>query len=261
MNPTQFDVISLLFTGLTLLGLPRLLRGWRSLVAPELSDEGRALAVYIAVFLAVPLATLAHEFGHLVVARGLGAKDATLHYRIFWGYVEYSTRLPGHGSWEVALAGNAVSWALAALALGFATTRCPHKPAAQASRAATAAAPSQPAASPSAVPNSGDEPASQQPPTSHPLLSDEARSQPPPAAPSRRGQSLPPGLCYALRTFGVLEMVHTLIMYPLMSLSGLPGADWSVIYGAPFWAGTWVVAAVHAASLLWLRQALREGWS
>src|SRR5437660_3408903 len=100
MNTTRFDLLALLFTGLTLLGLPRLLRGWRALVAPELSEEGRALAVYVAVFLAVPLATLAHELGHLVIAEGLGAKDATLHYRIFWGFVEYSTALPGHGNWE-----------------------------------------------------------------------------------------------------------------------------------------------------------------
>jgi len=191
MDTTRFDLIALLFTGLTLLGLPRLLRGWRELGAPRLSEEGKALAVYVAVFLAVPVATMAHELGHLVVARGLGASDASLHYRIFWGFVDYRTRLPGHGDWWVALAGNVVSWALAGLAL---------------------------------------------------LAS---------------GRTLPPAIRYTLRLFGMLEMIHTLIAYPLLSLSSLPGADWSTIYGHPAWAGTWAVAAVHAVSLLWLRRVLR----
>src|SRR5947209_1040876 len=124
MDTTRFDLLALLFTGLALLGLPRLIRGWRALVAPEPSVEGSALAVYVAVFLAVPVATLAHELGHLVVARALGAADATLHYRIFWGFVEYGTRLPGHDDWWVSLAGNAVSWALAALGLWIGSTRC-----------------------------------------------------------------------------------------------------------------------------------------
>ena len=97
MDSLRFDLMALLFTGLALIGLPRLLRGWRTLVAPEPSAEGEALAVYVAVFLAVPAATMAHELGHLIVARGLGASDATLHYRIFWGFVDYATRLPGHG--------------------------------------------------------------------------------------------------------------------------------------------------------------------
>jgi hypothetical protein len=191
MDTTRFDLIALLFTGLALLGLPRLARGWRELAAPRLSEEGKALAVYVAVFLAVPVATMAHELGHLVVARALGAADAALHYRVFWGFVDYAERLPGHGDWWVALAGNAVSWALAVLAL---------------------------------------------------LAS---------------GLALPPALRYTLRVFGMLEMIHTLIAYPLLSLSSLPGADWSVIYGHPFWPGTWVVAAVHAASLFWLRRVLR----
>jgi hypothetical protein len=191
MDSTRFNLMALLFTGLALLGLPRLLRGWRALVASEPSAEGEALAVYVAVFLAVPLATLAHELGHLVVARALGANDATLHYRVFWGYVEYAGELPGHGGWWVALAGNLVSWALAVAGL-------------LAARAA-----------------------------------------------------LPPGLRSATRTFGMLEMIHTLVAYPLLSLANLPGADWTVIYGRPFWAGTWVVAAAHAASLLWLRRELR----
>jgi hypothetical protein len=192
MDTGRFDLMALLFTVLAVLGLPRLLCGWRALVAPEPSAEGEALAVYLAVFIGVPLATLAHELGHLTVARLLGATDATLHYRIFWGYVEYRTRLPGHGDWWVALAGNAVSWALAALS----------------------------------------------------LLASQA--------------TMPPGLRSACRTFGVLEMVHTLVAYPLLSLSSLPGADWTVIYGRPFWAGTGVVAVVHAASLVWLRRELRD---
>jgi hypothetical protein len=267
MNTTRFDLLSLLFTGLALLGLPRLLRGWRALVAPEPSEEGRALAVYVAVFLAVPLATLAHELGHLVVAMGLGAKDATLHYRVFWGFVDYSTALPGHGNWGVALAGNAVSWALAALALGVVSTCCPSANAPGAERGAPIAVPSLDLPSPDAQARDAvaaegpSESAGPAPSTDQPLPGGDAIPEPPPKeAQANRGRSLPPGVSYALRTFGVLEMVHTLVIYPLMSLGDLPGADWTVIYGRPFWAGTWIVAAVHAASLLWLRRALRAEW-
>jgi hypothetical protein len=193
---------------------------------------------------------------------GLGAKDATLHYRIFWGFVDYSTPLPGHGHWWVALAGNAVSWALAGVALGLASTRCPGKNAAGAGHSAeTAAPPPEVHARPAISIESAPDAASQTPAADQPLPGGDALPEPPQEARPDRGRSLPPGLCYALRTFGVLEMIHTLIMYPLMSLGDLPGADWSVIYGRPFWAGTWVVAAVHAASILWLRRSLRAGWS
>jgi hypothetical protein len=199
MDTIRFDLISLLFTALALLGLPRLLLGWRALLAPELTDEGKGLAVYLAIFWGVPLATLGHELGHLVVARALGAADATMHYRIFWGYVEYRTPLTWQEHWWVALAGNAVSWTLSALALW--------------------------------------------------------------AAPGHRPSFLSrrPALHTTLRTFGLLEMVHTVVAYPLLSLGDLPGADWSVIYGRPFWVGTVFVAFVHAGSLLWLRRELREG--
>jgi hypothetical protein len=191
MDPRRFDLFSLIFTVIALLGLPRLLRGWRALVAPQRSTEGEALAVYVAVFLAVPLATLGHELGHLLTARALGAADATLHYRIFWGYVAYSSVLTPQQDWWVALAGNAVSWGLAVGGL---------------------------------------------------LL---ARA------------SLPPGLCSAARTFGIVEMIHTLVAYPVLSFTDFPGGDWSTIYDRPFWPGTWAVALLHAASLLWLRRELR----
>jgi hypothetical protein len=183
----RFNIVAVLYSVVALLGLPRLIKGWRGLLAPELSLEARGLAVYVALFLAVPLATLGHELGHLLAARVLGAEDATLHYRVFWGYVEHNS-LPGRGNWWVALAGNAVSWAAAAVSL---------------------------------------------------LL---ARSP------------LPPGLSYTARIFGLFEMIHVLVAYPLFSLGDFPGADWAVIYGRPFWMGTWAVAAVHAASLLWLRR-------
>src|SRR5688500_16955197 len=94
----RFNIVAVLYAVVALLGLPRLLRRWRALFAPELTLEARGLAVYVALFLAVPLATLGHELGHLVTARALGAAEATLHYRVFWGYVEH-TALPGRGDW------------------------------------------------------------------------------------------------------------------------------------------------------------------
>jgi hypothetical protein len=256
MDTTRFDLLALLFTVLALLGLPRLFRGWRALVAPEPSAEGSALAVFVAVFLAVPVATLAHEMGHLVVARALGATDATLHYRIFWGFVEYSTRLPDHGDWWVSLAGNAVSWALAALGLWIGTTYGSR----DAERASLLTATEH--LGPTAPAALGTQ--SQAPPPEPPGVGAHPSSAPVSAAPESqeapgRAQGLPPGLREATRVFGMLEMIHTLVVYPLMSLGNLPGADWTVIYGQPFWAGTWVVAAVHAVSLLWLWRVLRRG--
>src|SRR5262249_33611817 len=121
----QFDIVALFFTLVGLLGLPRLGRGWRALIASQPSAEGEALAVYVAIFLAGPLATLAHELGHLITAETLGASDVTLHYRIFWGYVSHTGGLTTRGVWWVALAGNAVSWALAAAGLLGYHTRLP----------------------------------------------------------------------------------------------------------------------------------------
>jgi hypothetical protein len=256
MDTTRFDLLALLFTGLALLGLPRLIRGWRALVAPEPSVEGSALAVYVAVFLAVPVATLAHELGHLVVARALGATDASLHYRIFWGFVDYRTRLPGHGDWWVSLAGNAVSWALSAIALWIGSTRCGSKDAGEADLPVAPADPGPVAQA--AAGREVEAAALPEPPPMEPSPAPEGAAPTALKAPGR-ARGLPPGLCEAVRVFGMLEMIHTLVAYPLMSLGNLPGADWVVIYGQPFWAGTWAVAAVHAASLLWLWRVLRRG--
>jgi hypothetical protein len=54
-----------------------------------------------------------------------------------------------------------------------------------------------------------------------------------------------------------VEMVHVLVAYPILSFTEFPGGDWSTIYGRPLWSGTWGVALLHAASLLWLRRELR----
>jgi hypothetical protein len=65
---------------------------------------------------------------------------------------------------------------------------------------------------------------------------------------------LPPGLSYAARIFGLFEMLHVLIAYPLLSVGGLAGTCWNVLYARPFWAGTGAIILIHAASLLWLRR-------
>ncbi|MCC6175234.1 MAG: hypothetical protein IT305_08040 [Chloroflexi bacterium] len=116
------DVLSLVYllaAAYTLIQLPR---RWRSLTDMAYTADDRNLANRIGFLLLTPLGVLAHEVAHWLVAWEFGARNLSLHFRFYWGYVEYTGRLGSTPEWLIAAAGPGTSLILG-LAAGYAALR------------------------------------------------------------------------------------------------------------------------------------------
>ena len=118
LGPTA-DLLSLLYLGVALW---QLTSRWRSLVDDTYTDDDRNLANRIGFLLLTPLGVLIHELAHMLFATVLGGRNIELHYRVYWGYVQYSGNLGAVSEWIVAAAGPGASLVLG-LAVGYAALR------------------------------------------------------------------------------------------------------------------------------------------
>jgi len=116
------DLLSLIYLAVAVYTLWQLPGRWRSLTDSTYTAEDRNLAGRIGFLLLTPLGVLLHELGHMTAATALGARDISLSYRVYWGYVQYRGQIGPTGEWIVASAGPAVSLALG-LAAGYAALR------------------------------------------------------------------------------------------------------------------------------------------
>lgn len=116
LGPTA-DLLSLLYAAVAAYTLWQLAGRWRSLVDAEYTDDDRNLAGRVGFLLLTPIGVLAHELAHLIAARELGARETSLSFRVYWGYVQYAPSLGPVGDWIVAVAGPAASLVLGLAAL------------------------------------------------------------------------------------------------------------------------------------------------
>jgi hypothetical protein len=72
--------------------------------------------------LLTPIGVLIHELAHMVAATLLGARDISLSYRFYWGYVEYRGQVGPTAEWIIAAAGPGASLLLGLL-VGYAALR------------------------------------------------------------------------------------------------------------------------------------------
>lgn len=114
------DLISLVYTLAACYTIVLLARGWRSLFDDVLTTSDRQLATLVGFLLLTPLGVLAHELGHFVVAQAYGARELSLTFHIYWGYVAYRGILTPSQEFLVAAAGPAVSLFLGFAAFGLA---------------------------------------------------------------------------------------------------------------------------------------------
>ena len=65
---------------------------------------------------------LIHELSHMTAATLLGARDISLNYRVYWGYVQYRGQLGPAAEWVIASAGPGSSLVLG-LVVGYVALR------------------------------------------------------------------------------------------------------------------------------------------
>lgn len=116
------DLLSLLYVLAALYTLWQLPGRWRSLTDETYTADDRNLAGRIGFLLLTPIGVLLHELGHMAFATAFGARDISLSYRVYWGFVSYRGQLGPTEEWIVAAAGPAVSLVLG-LAAGYAALR------------------------------------------------------------------------------------------------------------------------------------------
>jgi hypothetical protein len=116
------DLLSVLYALAALYTLWQLPSRWRSLTDSTYTADDRNLAGRIGFLLLTPIGVLLHELGHLAFATAFGARDISLSYRIYWGFVSYRGQRGAADEWIIASAGPAVSLALGLVA-GFVALR------------------------------------------------------------------------------------------------------------------------------------------
>jgi hypothetical protein len=110
------DLLSLIYAAVALYTLWQIPGRWRSHTDSTYTADDHNLASRIGFLLLTPLGVLLHEGGHMVAATLLGARDISLNYRVYWGYVQYRGQIGATGEWIVASAGPGVSLVLGLVA-------------------------------------------------------------------------------------------------------------------------------------------------
>src|SRR5215211_7185225 len=116
------DLLSLLYLVAAVYTLWQLPSRWRALTDEEYTADDRNLANRVGFLLLTPIGVLIHELSHMAAATLLGARDISLSFRIYWGYVSYRGQLPPDSEWVIASVGPASSLLLG-LVVGYAALR------------------------------------------------------------------------------------------------------------------------------------------
>jgi hypothetical protein len=112
----QADLLSLLYVLAALYTLWQLKSRWRSLIDAEYTPDDRSLAGRTGFLLLTPIGVLLHELSHMTAATLLGARDISLSFRVYWGFVQYRGQLGPAADWVIASAGPGMSLLLGLLA-------------------------------------------------------------------------------------------------------------------------------------------------
>jgi hypothetical protein len=106
---TAFNLLSVLYTGVALLTLARLVSRRDSILQEPLRGDNARLLSAAAFYLLTPIAVALHELGHAALVYALGGRIVDVHFMLYWGYVVPSESFGPYGDFAVALAGNLVT--------------------------------------------------------------------------------------------------------------------------------------------------------
>jgi hypothetical protein len=118
----QADLLSFIYVLAAVYTLWQLKSRWRALIDAEYTPDDRSLAGRIGFLLLTPIGVLLHELSHMTAATLLGARDISLSFRVYWGFVQYRGQLGPAADWVIASAGPGMSLLLGLLA-GYAALR------------------------------------------------------------------------------------------------------------------------------------------
>jgi hypothetical protein len=116
------DLLSLLYLVAAAYTLWQLPGRWRALTDETYTADDRNLANRVGFLLLTPIGVLIHELSHMAAATLLGARDISLSFRFYWGYVSYRGQLPPDPEWIIAAVGPGSSLLLGLL-VGYAALR------------------------------------------------------------------------------------------------------------------------------------------
>ena len=118
--PEIFTGYGIIFVVAALLTVGDLVTHWRQFWDGPLSREEETRAWRLALFVFVPLAVLAHEYGHVLAIASVGGRTVTLYWGIYWGYVIPEGVSGTIANWWVAAAGSVASMVLAGVLIALA---------------------------------------------------------------------------------------------------------------------------------------------
>jgi tetratricopeptide (TPR) repeat protein len=121
-----FSLLSLVYIGIGVQTLVRVVRSWSSLWDDSITADDQRLAARAAFYLLIPPTVALHELGHAIAIWAYGLQVVDFRFLGYMGFVVPSASAGPLGDFWVALIGNLVTLLLGVLALGFGLFRPGH---------------------------------------------------------------------------------------------------------------------------------------
>ncbi|MBW4600121.1 MAG: M50 family metallopeptidase [Calothrix sp. FI2-JRJ7] len=114
---SSFDLISILYSIISLDTIIRLLQSWSSVWDDSVTAKDKLLIQRTAAFILIPFGVFFHEFGHAVATWLFGGQVREFQWRLFWGYVVPVGNFTTDQIWWIAFSGNLISILLGIIAI------------------------------------------------------------------------------------------------------------------------------------------------
>ena len=116
-NNSSFDLISILYSIISLDTIIRLLQSWSSVWDDSVTAKDKLLIQRTAAFILIPFGVFFHELGHTVATWLFGGQVREFQWRLFWGYVVPVGNFTTDQIWWIAFSGNLISILLGIIAI------------------------------------------------------------------------------------------------------------------------------------------------
>lgn len=114
---SSFDLISILYSIISLDTIIRLVPNWNSVWDDSVTAKDKLLIQRTAAFILIPLGVFFHELGHAVTTWLFGGEVREFQWRLFWGYVVPVGNFTTDQIWWIAFSGNLISILLGIIAI------------------------------------------------------------------------------------------------------------------------------------------------
>ena len=116
-NNSSFDLISILYSIISLDTIIRLSHSWSSVWDDSVTAKDKLLIQRTAAFILIPFGVFFHELGHAAATWLFGGQVREFQWRLFWGYVVPVGNFTIDQIWWIAFSGNLISILLGIIAI------------------------------------------------------------------------------------------------------------------------------------------------